>query len=78
LYKSKTVKSDGTDTRLGDTFTFRAAPDSAVIFKVKEHKSLGRDQDLAQGVVPLTNAGEQTIPLGDGQGAMVVAVEYNT
>lgn len=68
IHKSKTVKlSSG--GQVEETFGFKA--DSAaqsIVFKIKEHKSLGRTEDLGEVTVPLSEAaGNLDLDVGQGQ-----------
>lgn len=78
VHKSKTIKAEGNETKIDETFTFKTTQDAILTFRVREHKSLGRDHELAHGTIPLAGAGQQAIPLGDGLGELHVMADYTS
>ncbi|KAF5096869.1 hypothetical protein D0Z00_002606 [Geotrichum galactomycetum] len=74
IHKSKTVKitSGG---HVDETFGFKAdATAQAIVFKVKEHKSLGRTEDLGEVTVSLAEATSGALDLDVGQGQINVSI----
>jgi Ca2+-dependent lipid-binding protein len=74
IHKSKTVKV-ASGGHVDETFGFKAdATAQAIVFKVKEHKSLGRTEDLGEATVSLTEVTSGALDLDVGQGHINVSI----
>lgn len=79
VHKTKNSKVSNNEYKFDETFPFKAsATETNVVFKVKEHKSLGRTEDLGEVSVSLTEIATGSpvvLPVGDGQ--ITVSMAFN-
>ncbi|CAN6626338.1 tricalbin-3 [Trichomonascus vanleenenianus] len=77
LYKSKNVKSNGGESSIDESVSFTAPVDSKLVFKIRDHKSFGRDEELGEQSLPVAeSAGNQhSVAFGD-LGELQVYVNY--
>lgn len=77
IHKTKAVKSgSGNQFNFDESFSFKASSgEASLVFKVKEHKALGRSEDLGEGTIRLAELqGEEVeVPVG-GSGSVKVSV----
>ncbi|KAF5109968.1 hypothetical protein DV453_001259 [Geotrichum candidum] len=74
IHKSKTVKL-ASGGHIDETFGFKADPSvQTIVFKVKEHKTLGRTEDLGEVTVSLSEISSGPIDLDVGQGQINVFI----
>lgn len=78
VHKTKNVKGPGGDYKFDETFSFKAPADGTLIFKVREHKSLGRNEDIGQEVVHLAEieSGRAVVLPITGGGQVTVSVSF--
>ncbi|VVT56770.1 uncharacterized protein SAPINGB_P005257 [Magnusiomyces paraingens] len=57
VLKTKSYKTgaDGAVIKLDEITSFKASPDTQVLFKVYDHKKLGRSEDVGEGTFPITH-----------------------
>lgn len=78
LHKTKNVKVSGNECKFDESFAFRAPSDASLHFKIKEHKSLGRTEDLGDASVSLNEVAtgtHTTIPIGSGE--LIVSINLS-
>ncbi|KAF5115792.1 hypothetical protein DV113_001019 [Geotrichum candidum] len=79
LYKTKSVRYSDEQFTFDETFPINATPDTAIIFKVREHRSLGRTEELGEVAFTL---GDQpigqpiTLPVKD-LGELTFLIDYS-
>lgn len=81
LLKSKNYKNSGTEGefKIEEITSFRADSSSQLLFKVYEHKKLGRSEELGEATVAITHfeSGKPTT-VAAGPGNLTVTVDINS
>ena len=78
IFKSKAVKTNGGVTRFDESVAFKAPKEGTnFAFRVRDHKSLGRDEDLGEAFMNLAEivGKEQMVPI-EGHGQLAVSVNF--
>lgn len=77
LFKSKSIKVSDGDAKIHESIPFKGPVDGTLLFKAREHKSLGRDEELGEASLVIGEAagGEHTVNIA-GVGDVIVYVSY--
>lgn len=70
------VKPTKGEVKIDENVPFKATADSTLLFRVRDHKSLGRDTEIGEGslVVGESAGGQRSVAIGDGE--LLVYINY--